>query len=149
MGGRFQGSLPFGISGISELQLIYLTGVKATRTAPNFCYLLLVQPGKHFGSKYPLALQIPLHVCKSVSQSRSTLQTHFLLLSVYLLDYLSSVFNISVCINQVGTIQTHFLSFNLFIYLCLSGCLPIIFLCVKTDEHNQRLLLLLSCFSCA
>ena len=83
----------------------------------------------------------------SVSQSRSTLQTHSLLLSVYLPDYLSFVFNISVCINWIGTIQIHFLSFNLFIYLCLSGCLPIIFLHVKIDEHNHRLLLLLSCFS--
>ena len=113
LGGRFQGSLPFGISGISEFQLIYLTGVKATRTAPDLCYLLLVQPGKHFGSKYPLALQIPCKfVCKPLFHSP---EAHCRPIFSFCLSIYLSIFHLSfsVCINWIGTVQY---IFSLLIY---------------------------------
>ena len=62
-------------------------------TALDLCYLLLVQPGNHFGSKYPLALQIPLHVCISLFHSP---EAHCKpILSFYLSIYLT-IFHLSL-----------------------------------------------------
>ena len=69
---------------------------------PGPLLITTVQPGKLFGSKYPPALQIPLHVCISLfhspeAHSKSILSL-FLSIYIYLSIYLS-IFSIFICIN--------------------------------------------------